>query len=399
MISAFQALSRTRQALLCLVGAALVVLVVLEGLNAPYLPVAAATAVSGVLCLAALVAPERLLARQIALATAASGALSVVEAQLQLAHRPENSPGMVELCALLLLITRVVRRCPASKAVVYAAGPALSATLLFLRLANRQDIQFLIPLIAVVAVPFMVALGLCLRRYDTLRARERKVIQQAQRMEHAWELHDFVAHHVTAIVAQTKAARFTASAGHSQSPENLDRMLAEIERAGSQAMGAMRTMVSALRDTTTPATTRPTADLSMLRDLTREFSVLGPPTALTLDPQLTERGLPPETITTVHRVVQESLTNVRKHATGADRVEVRVAVQPGSPDRLEVSVTDDGRGGTPAARGKADGSGYGLVGLAERVEAIGGHLTAGPQGGSGWHVLAVLSLDAASSSD
>ncbi|MHB6906537.1 sensor histidine kinase [Streptomyces sp. DB-54] len=394
MLSAFRARSRTQRAFLCLVGAALVVLVVLEGLNAPYLPMAAATAVSGVLCLAALVTPERLLARQIVLATAVSCSLSVVEAQLR--HRPENTPGMVELCALLLLITRAVRRYPPVKAVAYAAGPALAAVLLSLRLLVDQ--QFLVAVVVVVAMPFMVVLGVCLRLYDTLRAREREAIQHAQRLEHARELHDFVAHHVTAIVAQTKAARFTAAGGHVQSPEDLDRMLAEIERAGSQAMGSMRSMVSGLRDTSVPAATRPTGDLSMLRDLTQEFSVLGPPAALTLDPRLTERRLPPETTTTVHRVVQESLTNARKHATGADRVEVRVTVQPGSRDRLEVSVTDDGRGGTSAARGKADGSGYGLVGLAERVEAIGGQLTAGPRSGRGWHVLAVLPLGTASTS-
>ncbi|MEW1659051.1 ATP-binding protein [Streptomyces sp. NPDC093707] len=396
MLSAFRARSRTQRAFLCLVGAALVVLVVLEGLNAPYLPVAAATAASGVLCLAALAAPERLLAQQVALATAASCSLSAAEALLH--HRPENTPGMVELCAVLLLITRAVRRYPASKAVAYAAGPAIAAAMLALRLASGRDQQFLVALVVVVAVPFMVVLGVCLRLYDTLRAREREAIQQAQRLEHARELHDFVAHHVTAIVAQTKAARFTASAGHVQSPEDLDRMLAEIERAGSAAMGSMRAMVSDLRDSAVPAARHPSGDLSVLRDLTQDFSVLGPPAALTLDPRLTERRLSPETTTTVHRVVQESLTNVRKHATGADRVEVRVTVQPDSRDRLEVSVTDDGRGGTPAARGKADGSGYGLVGLAERVEAIGGQLTAGPQSPRGWRVQAVLPLGAASPS-
>ncbi|MGP8297663.1 sensor histidine kinase [Streptomyces inhibens] len=397
MISAFRARSRTQQALLCLVGAALVVLVVLEGLNAPYLLVAAATAVSGVLCLTALVVPDRLFARQVALATAASCALTLVETQLP--HRPENTPGMVELCALLLLITRAVRRHVLWKAVALAAGAALAAVLLPLRIAEWDDhLKDLIALIAVFAVPFMVVLGWSLRLWDTLREREREAIRQAQRLEHARELHDFVAHHVTAIVAQTKAARFTAAAGHSQSPEDLDLMLAEIERAGSQAMGSMRAMVSDLRDTTAPAATRPTGDLGGLRDLTQEFSVAGPPVALTLDPRLADRRLPPEITTTVHRVVQESLTNVRKHATGADRVEVRVEVRPDAPDRLEVSVTDDGRGGTPAAREKADGRGYGLIGLAERVEGLGGRITAEPQDGSGWRVLAVLPLDPESSS-
>ncbi|MFI0790712.1 sensor histidine kinase [Streptomyces lydicus] len=396
MISAFRARSRTQQVLMCLVGAALVVLVALEGLNAPYLPMAAATAASGVLCLSALVVPKRLFARQVALATAVSCALTVLETQLP--QRPENTPGLVELCALLLLITRAVRRHPLWKAVVWAAGPALAAVLLPLRIAERdQHVVTLITLIAVVAVPFMVVLGWCLRLWDTLRERERAAVRQAQRLEHARELHDFVAHHVTAIVTRTKAARFAAAAGHSQSPEDLDRMLAQIERAGSQAMTSMRAMVSDLRDTAAPAATRPAGDLGGLRNLTQEFSAAGPPAALTLDPRLADRRLPPEITTTVHRVVQEALTNVRKHAAGADRVEVRVEVRPGAPDRLEVSVTDDGRGGTPTAREKADGSGYGLIGLTERVEEIGGRITAEPQDGSGWRVLAVLPLDPESS--
>ncbi|MFD5733045.1 sensor histidine kinase [Streptomyces sioyaensis] len=396
MISALRARSRTQQALLSLVGAVLVVLVVLEGLNAPYLPVAAATAVSGVLCLAALVVPERLFARQVALATVASCALTVVETQLP--HRPENTPGLVELCALLLLITRAVRRQPPRKALVWAAGPALAAVLLPLRLAEwDNNLNALIAAIAVLAVPFMVVLGGCLRLWDTLREREREAIRQAQRLDQARELHDFVAHHVTAIVAQAKAARFAAAAGHSQTPEDLDRMLAEIERAGSQAMGSMRAMVSELRDTTAPAAIHPTGDLGGLRDLTQEFSTAGPPAALTLDPRLAERRLPPEITTTVHRVVQEALTNVRKHAAGATRVEVRVEARPGAPDRLEVSVTDDGRGGIPTAREKAAGRGYGLIGLAERVEGLGGHITAEPRDGSGWRVLAVLPLDPESS--
>ncbi|MFE0042445.1 sensor histidine kinase [Streptomyces albireticuli] len=364
----------------------------LEGLNAPYLPVAAATTVSGVLCLAALVAPEHLFVQQVALAAAVSSALTVME--IQLPHRPVNTPGLVELCALLLLITRAVRRHPPRKAVVLAAGPALAAALLPLRIAERDHhLVDLITLIAVYAVPFMAVLGWCLRLWDTLREREREAVRQAQRLEHARELHDFVAHHVTAIVTWTKAARFAAAAGHSQSPEDLDRMLARIERAGSQAMGSMRAMVCDLRDPTAPAATRPTGGLGGLRDLTQEFSAAGPPATLTLDPRLTDRRLPPEITTAVHRVVQEALTNVRKHATRADRVEVRVEVRPGAPDRLEVSVTDDGRGRTPTTGDKADGCGYGLIGLAERVEALGGRLTTGPQGDGGWRVLAVLPLD------
>ncbi|MFE5158385.1 sensor histidine kinase [Streptomyces sp. NPDC056697] len=405
--SSFRSLSgsrfRFRHLWLGLVGVSLVVLVVLEGLNAPRPPMAAATMVSGVLCLAALAVPERLLVPYAVGAVAVSCLLTVAEAQMS--ERPPNTPGMVELIALLLLVTRAVRRCPPLRAAGLATGPALAAVILPLRIDAWDDhLKDLIAVIAVCAVPLMVMVGLCLRLYDTLREREREAIRQGQRLEHARELHDFVAHHVTAIVAQTKAARFTAAAGHTQSPEDLDRMLAQIERAGSQALGSMRAMVSSLRDHTgASATTRPTGDpagLRGLRDLTEEFSEVGPPAELTLAPELADRPLPPGILTTVHRVVQESLTNVRKHATGVGRVEVRIGVRPGAPEQLEVSVVDDGQGGaSPAAERSVEGSGYGLVGLAERVEKVNGRITTGPRDGGGWHVVAVLPLNKADKAD
>ncbi|MFE2182638.1 sensor histidine kinase [Streptomyces sp. NPDC059455] len=403
MIPEFRSRFRFRHLRQGLVGAALVVLVVLEGLNAPRPAMAAATMVSGVLCLATLAVPERLFARYALGASAVSCVLTVTEAQLS--ARPPNTPGMVELGALLLLSTRAVRRCPPLPAAGLVAASSLAAVVIPLRIELWDDfLKNLIAVIAVCVVPFMVAVGLCLRLYDTLRERERETFRQAQRLEHARELHDFVAHHVTAIVAQTKAARFTAAAGHTQSPEDLDRMLAQIERAGSQALGSMRAMVTSLRDhATASATTRPTGDPAGphrlrgprdLRALTEEFSAVGPAAELILAPELADRPLPPGIATTVHRVVQESLTNVRKHATGVGRVEVRIGVRPGDPERLEVSVVDDGQGGaSPAAERSAEGSGYGLVGLAERAEEVNGHITSGPRDGGGWHVVAVLPLD------
>ncbi|MCQ8191352.1 sensor histidine kinase [Streptomyces rugosispiralis] len=400
MISEFRSRFRFRHLWQGLVGIALVVLVVLEGLNAPHPAMAAATMVSGVLCLAAPAVPEGLFARYAIGAAAVSCVLTVTEAQLS--ERPPNTPGLVELGALLLLSTRAVRRCPPLRAAGLVAASSLAAVVLPLRIELWDDhLKDLITVIAVCAVPFMVVVGLCLRLYDTLREREREAVRQAQRLEHARELHDFVAHHVTAIVTQAKAARFTAAAGHTQSPEDLDRMLAQIERAGSQALGSMRAMVTSLRDhATASATTRPTGDpagsrgLRDLRALTEEFSEVGPAAELILAPELADRPLLSGIATTVHRVVQESLTNVRKHATGVSRVEVRISVRPGDPEGLEVSVVDDGEGGaSPAAERSAKGSGYGLVGLAERVEGVNGRITSGPRDGGGWRVLAVLPLD------
>ncbi|MFD0442234.1 histidine kinase dimerization/phosphoacceptor domain-containing protein [Streptomyces indonesiensis] len=285
MISQFRSRFRFRHLRRGLVGVALAVLVALEGLNAPHPAMAAATMVSGMLCLAALAVPERLFAGYAIGAAAVSCVLTVTEAQLS--ERPPNTPGMVELGALLLLTTRAVRRCPPLRAAGLVVVSSGAAVVLPLRIELWDDhLKELITVIAVCAVPFMVV-GLCLRLYDTLREREREAIRQVQRLEHARELHDFVAHHVTAIVAQTKAARFTAAAGNPQSPEDLDRMLAQIERAGSQALGSMRAMVTSLRDhATASATTRPTGDpagprglrgLRDLRALTEEFSEVGRP--------------------------------------------------------------------------------------------------------------------------
>ncbi|MEU8825285.1 histidine kinase [Streptomyces sp. NPDC048636] len=406
MIAAFRARSLLQRALICLVGAGLFALVVGEGHNAPYPAVAAATIVTGALSLLALFAPKRWFRQYVAAAVVASWALSVAETQL--AQRPENTPGMVELGVLLLVITRAVRRSRPLEAIALAAAASCAAVILPLRLEAWDDHLYLfISVLAVCVVPFMVVLGLALRLRDTVRTREIDDVRQAQRLEYARELHDFVAHHVTAIVAQTKAARFTADAGHTQSPEDLDRMLAQIEQAGAQALGSMRAMVSVLRDPaapsapTAPASTRPAGHLGGLRALTEKFSVAGPPATLTVDPSLSDRPVPPEVAATVYSVVQESLTNARKHAEGMSCVEVRVVPHPEQPDRVEVSVTDDGRRwgrGTPpgeaAARGGgAVGGGYGLVGLAERVEGIGGRISAGERPDGGWRVHAVLPLD------
>ncbi|MDI5961676.1 sensor histidine kinase [Streptantibioticus silvisoli] len=384
------ALARPRKVLVALACVLAGALVVLEALNAPYPPVVVAAVLTGGLCVAALVVPRHHLVRLAVAAASASAVLSVVEARLPL--RPQNTPGMVELCALLLAVARSVRRLPPPAAVLTAAAPALAAVLIPLRIQDRaEDLGPMVGLVVVFAVPFAVVLGLCLRLYDTVRERRAEAIRQDQRLEHARQLHDFVAHHITAVVVRTKAARFAAAGGHAQSPAQLDDMLDAIERAGSEAMTSMRAMVTVLRDTAAPAATRPLGTIDALRDLTDRFTAAGPPAALVLDPRLADRRLPPETAATARDVVRESLTNVHRHAAGATRVEVRVHLLTGASETLEVSVTDDGRA-APAARQLPVGGTFGLVGLTERVERAGGHVTAGAAEDGGWRVRAVLPL-------
>ncbi|WP_218129213.1 sensor histidine kinase [Nonomuraea maritima] len=393
MFSVFRGRPLAHQALLVLAAVLVIAALVLEGAATGYLPTAVATFLTGALCVTALVVPERRYTMAAIVAVAASCALTAVS--LKLTQRPQVTFGVTELVALLLLITRAVRCRPFVTAAALGTAAAVSAVALPLRIEPSQwpnVITYAEPAVVLAVVPAVV-LGLYLRLLDDARDRRLQSDRQAQRIQYARELHDFVAHHVTAMIAQTKAIRFATSAGHPPSPAELDGMLVQIEEVGSQAMDSMRALVSILRNAEEPAVTSPGADLTQLQDLVRTFSRTGPPAELTLDPRLTSGCLPPEITTTVHRVVQESLTNIRKHATAAEHVTVDVRVQAADPNTLRATVTDDGRGGRhDRGRRRTTAGGYGLTGLAERVEAAGGRLSAGPGEFTGWQVVADLPL-------
>ncbi|MFE2942110.1 sensor histidine kinase [Streptomyces sp. NPDC059255] len=416
MIHAFRVRSRTHLVLLVMAGAAVLAVLVAEGLNTGFAPTAAATTVTGGLCVVALFVPPARFFLVAGGAVAASLALSVTE--MQLTQRPENTPGMTELCALLLLIARTVRHQSPVRNIALLPPTAVAAPLLLLRIpaTEYEYVKTIGAPVLLFATVLMVVLGLYLRLVDTLRDRERNAAEQAarqaERLEHARELHDFVAHHVTAIVAQAKAARYVTSAGQAPAPADLDQVFAGIEEAGSQAMESMRGMVSMLRAPGHPAATRPGGDLTRVRDLVESFAAAGRPARLALDPRLAGRFLPPEISTIVHRLVQESLTNIRKYADTAGHITVDIRLRADDPGRLDVSVHDDGRAANGAPyrtrtgpegqrAGDATGQpvpgqhrgGYGLLGLAERVEALGGHFTAGPRRGCpGWEVTADIPL-------
>ncbi|MFI9648184.1 sensor histidine kinase [Streptomyces sp. NPDC052040] len=409
MTHVFRDRSRTQQVLLLAAVVAVLALLAAEGLNTGFAPTAAAAVVTGGLCVAALFVPPARFPLVACGAVAASLALSVAEVQLPPSLRPENTPGITELCALLLMIARTVRLQPLLRIIALAPAAAVAAGLLPLRLpeTEHERVQTIGEPVLLLGAVLMVVLGLYLRLVDSVRDRERtsaeQAARQAERLEQARELHDFVAHHVTAIVAQAKAARYVTAAGRAPDPGDLDRVFAGIEEAGSQAMDSMRSMVSMLRAPGGPAATRPGGDLTRVRDLVENFSAAGRPVRLTLDPRLAARSFPPEISTTVHRLVQESLTNIRKYADTAAHVTVDIRLRADDPGRLDVSVRDDGqpvgatahrtRTGASYAPPTAGRGGYGLIGLAERVEAIGGHFTAGPRPGcNGWEVTADIPL-------
>lgn len=216
---------------------------------------------------------------------------------------------------------------------------------------------------------------------------EREAAQQValaaseERARIAREMHDVVAHGLSVIVVQADGARYAAASD----PRVATETLAAISATGREALTEMRRMLGLLRadPDETRAELRPQPGLADLDALVAEAQGAGAQVDATLTASGT--GVPDGVALTAYRVVQEALTNVRKHA-GPD-VSVRVRVE--TTDRtLAVLVEDDGRG----AAASSDGRGLGLVGMRERVAVHGGTLEASPRPGGGFRVAARLPL-------
>ncbi|MCY7342648.1 MAG: histidine kinase [Pseudonocardia sp.] len=229
-----------------------------------------------------------------------------------------------------------------------------------------------------------VAIGLVLREADTRRRVAVDDVRAAERMELARELHDVVAHHVTGIVVAAQAAAVVARS----SPDDVDRALSAIETAGADALAAMRSMVGVLRGQDSDGARTPGAELREVPMLVRRFDPDARLVRLTGDPGLEHAVLPAGVAATGYRVVQEALTNVRRHAPDAASVEVDVRIREGA---LLVAVRNDGVPMLPHTPHGGTG-GFGLAGMAERVTALDGRLTAGPSAPGVWTVEARLPL-------
>jgi len=216
--------------------------------------------------------------------------------------------------------------------------------------------------------------GAAFRYRAESRRRALDQIRSQERVALARELHDIVAHHVSAIVVQAQAGRAMAT----QRPEAGLEALAAIEGEASRTLAEMRAMVRVLRDGA-PAEYAPQHGVADLMSLARRDSV--PVVDVELPGDLDE--LPLQVDTAVYRLAQEALTNALRHARNASRVEIRVVEGGG---RLRLRVTDDGQ--IDSARSASHG--FGLLGMTERVQLLGGTLRAGPAPGGGWAVDAEL---------
>ncbi|MEU6215760.1 sensor histidine kinase [Streptomyces sp. NPDC047023] len=206
----------------------------------------------------------------------------------------------------------------------------------------------------------------------------------AERRRIARELHDIVAHHVTTMQLMAGGAR----ANLAYDPEAAREALVTLEDSGRIALREMRRLLDVLRAGEEPED-RPAPPQPGVEDLDRlvtEARLAGTETVFTVDGEV--RPLPPSVGLTVFRVVQESLTNTRKHA-GEARALVRICY---AGDEVSVEVRDEGTGARQPAVRTAPRSGYGLIGMHERVALQGGTLEAAPAAGGGFRVAARIPL-------
>lgn len=341
---------------------------------------------SALLLLATVTVPVLVLLRRrpgVDLLTVASAALAVsigASALSAALHFHTAGPAFAELLALAFLIAEVLRRCPLRTASIVTAVAAVAiVSSPIQRMDDPSEATFAV--LCALGWGGAVGIGFLLRDAETRRQAALEEVRAAERMELARELHDVVAHHVTGIIVAAQAAAVVAKTR----PEEVDNALAAIEAAGSDALAAMRRMVSVLRGDQEAART-PGAELGELPKLVERFDPERRLVRLKTDPGLEHAVLPAGVAATGYRVVQEALTNVRRHAPAATTVEVDVRMRDGA---LLVSVRNDGVSPT---RQSSSGGGFGLAGMSERIAALGGSLTAGPTEPGVWTVSARLPL-------
>ncbi|SNT25176.1 Signal transduction histidine kinase [Asanoa hainanensis] len=213
-------------------------------------------------------------------------------------------------------------------------------------------------------------------RAEQRRIQEEQERRQAseERLRIARELHDVLGHHLSLINVQAGVGLHLID----QRPEQAREALAVIKSASAEALREVRSVLAALRPAEEAAPRTPAPGLSRLGELT---SGAGFPVGTAVTGVV--RPLPAEVDRAAFRIVQEALTNVRRHAGLGASATVSVVYEPG---QVTVRVSDDGALSGPAAEG-----GNGIAGMRARAVALGGTLTAGPDPeGSGWRVEAVL---------
>ncbi|MEV7415881.1 sensor histidine kinase [Streptomyces sp. NPDC089919] len=268
---------------------------------------------------------------------------------------------------LVVAVYSVARACRGAVTAVAAVATALLAVL---SQAGGRPPTWTDVVSSFLSAGIVAGAGVAVQRRQREVAAHRRLLADRavadERRRIARELHDIVAHHITTMQLMAGGARANLAR-----PEVARDALVTLESSGRLALAEMRQLLDVLRADDEPETgpAGPQPGIEDLDRLLAESRLAGLPTEFTVDGP--PRPLPPTTALTVFRIVQEALTNTRKHA-GASRASVRLTYHH---DRVTVEARDDGAGAEKQPAGRP---GHGLVGMRERVALHGGTLTVGP---------------------
>ncbi|MFJ4850872.1 MULTISPECIES: sensor histidine kinase [unclassified Streptomyces] len=226
-------------------------------------------------------------------------------------------------------------------------------------------------------------------RLQREREAQSKAAVAAERARIARELHDVVAHNVSVMVVQADGAAYVLDA----SPEQAKQALETISSTGRQALTEMRRLLGLLRTGDAAGGEYvPQPGVDQLGDLVEQVRGAGLPVVFEVEGD--SRPLASGVELTAYRIVQEALTNTRKHGGPDVRANVRLTFRD---SELALLIEDDGRGAQQELyeSGGEDGQGQGLIGMRERVGMVAGTLDAGPRPGGGFRISAVLPVKAA----
>lgn len=256
-----------------------------------------------------------------------------------------------------------------------AVEPALALAALFLGWALASHRAYIVEIEA--------------RAAQAERTREEEAARRvdAERLRIARELHDVLAHGIATISVQAGVAAHVLH----ERPEQAAQALRTIKATSRDALRELRGVLGVLREADEGEPREPAPGLNQIERLIDATSHAGVPTRVQISGE--RRPLPATVDLAAYRIVQESLTNVVRHAAGASaKVAIRYA-----DDEMTISVEDDGRGAagsSPTSNGQGSASGHGIRGMSERAHALGGELQAGRRDGGGFRVHARLPVTA-----
>ncbi|MGW3606700.1 sensor histidine kinase [Micromonospora sp. NPDC005161] len=260
-----------------------------------------------------------------------------------------------------------------------------------------EAVAMFLPQVAVVAVAMLLGALVRSRRAYAAEVRRRLQLAEeerrrdaerqvtAERLRIARELHDTVAHAIATITVQSGAALHLVD----REPERLREALTAIRQTGKAALAEMRTTLGMLRSDGAPPVDGRGAGLDRVPNLLAAVRAAG--LDVGFDGEPADHRLAGPVDHAAYRILQESLTNVLRHAGSSARARVRLGWEP---EWLDIEVTDDGAG----ADAPATSGGHGLAGMRERVERLGGQFDAGPGREGGFRVRARLPRQAARAS-